>query len=145
MSASANKALKTAPAAVSCAETMSDSEAPTSEIIIPDYDVPAASGAPTSAGGDPAFAATSGGVGGGGASAGGLDGVLEKLRVFAVPPADDSVTSKQAAKLQSDLMNITFWCAAPPCGLHPFRCCCLPLTDWRSALRTGRIRLTGWQ
>jgi hypothetical protein len=113
-SASANKALKTAPAAVSCAETMSDSEAPTSEIIIPDYDVPAASGAPTSAGGDPAFAATSGGVGGGGASAGGLDGVLEKLRVFAVPPADDSVTSKQAAKLQSDLMNITFWCAARP-------------------------------
>ena len=88
---------------------MSDSEAPTSEIIIPDYDE-----APTSAGGDPAFAATSGGVGGGGASAGGLDGVLEKLRVFAVPPADDSVTSKQAAKLQSDLMNITFWCAARP-------------------------------
>ena len=76
-------------------------DAEAGEIVIPDYAVDAPSA--SSSGAAPA---AGGSAPGGGA---GLDGILSKLRVINVPAADGSGIAQEAAKLQSDLMNITFW------------------------------------
>ena len=108
------KLVDDAPAPAPAPEPQPDAEA--GEIVIPDYAVDAPANASASS------APAAGGAPGGGA---GLDGILSKLRVINVPAADGSGIAQEAAKLQSDLMNITFWSVF----LQPFctsfaRCYC---------------------